>query len=195
MMIQIDHSNHLDLHPRRPRSDPLPQAGHPAWDTAPGPPVCPCQGEKAFKSIYLFADNHDLPPNFIPALPRGDAPKPARGLQGEQKPLTPAPLPEQGKSDLTLQMLCKRAELFVLPEENKTKNLTTCFSQRQLNNFGRDTKTHTYSLERRHQHPAWKTSPQIINIWQREKQLKTGFTKECTIKITAGLPTCAVCYY
>lgn len=44
-------------------------------------------------------------------------------------------------------------------------------------------------------HSAWKISLQIIKIWHQDNQLKTGLTKECAIKITAGLPTCAACYY
>lgn len=95
----------------------------------------------------------------------------------------------------------KGAQLFVYPRKKKHNppqknkpekkpNPPPCFpqtpSQRQLSNFCPNTN-HTFNFGRRQQHPAWKFSPQIIKIWQREKQLQTGLTQEYAIKITAGL--------
>lgn len=134
MMIKNNYSNHLDLHPRTPCSDPLPLAWCPTWDRgARTPPVTTAKAlprRKRFK-IHLFIcmkpppPPGDLPLSFTPALPRGDAPDSALGLQEEQQLLTPAPPAEQGKTRFTLQMLCKRAELFGLPEEKRKKNPQT----------------------------------------------------------------------
>lgn len=40
--------------------------------------------------------------------------------------------------------------------------------------------------------PSVQNFTKISNIWQWEKQLKTGLSKECAIKITAGLPELSV---
>lgn len=186
-----------------------PSAGQGYQDHTPPAPIRHCQspprGGKGFKSIYLFVHSHSSPQGFAselhPGSVKGRCPQFCLGFAGGTEAARPSSSPRAGKVSFTLQMLCKRAELFVLPEEKigkKTPKPTTYFpwtpSQRQLNNFWWNTK-HTYSLEMSQQHPAWKISLQIIKIWQWEKQLKTGLTKECAIKITAGLPTCAVCYY
>lgn len=144
----------------------------------------PSPGTKGVQSMHLLIYSDTVTPYDLPLnpIPKWEVPNSVWGSQKEHTLLTPAPSFSRGK----------RAELFVyLREKEKKMQTPTLLSLKRL---PRDswvifvqTQTIRSVLEGVSSTQHGKFSPQIIKIWSREKQLKTGLTQECAIKITAGL--------